>query len=73
MVDVLTREIVAATVPRRKGGPKWPGWASQRNDAADYARLAAVLGPRLHPVRPAGRPALHISGQIPLFPGTRTP
>jgi len=52
-------------------GPRWSGWGNDRNDAAVYGRLASLLGPRLHPVRPLGRKARRIKGQIPLFPSER--
>jgi hypothetical protein len=48
---------------------RFPGWGKGRNDAADYAKLASLLGPRLLPVTPDGRKALHIPGQIPLWAG----
>jgi hypothetical protein len=47
----------------------FPGWANARNDVAAYQRLAKTLGPRLLPVRPAGRKPLHVPGQISLWAG----
>jgi hypothetical protein len=49
--------------------PRWPDWGWNRSDRRDYARLASMLGPRLLPVRPVGRKAPHVKGQLALWAG----
>jgi hypothetical protein len=61
----------AAPALVRRRERRFPGWANARNDAAEYARLAVTLGPRLHPVRPpGGRKPRHVRGQLKLWGGS---
>jgi hypothetical protein len=48
---------------------RFANWGNARDDALDYGRLAQLLGPRLHPVRPVVRRPPHVAGQIPLWGG----
>jgi hypothetical protein len=47
--------------------PRYPNWGWNRNDAGDYAQLAAALRRGMRPVRPAGKPVPRIPGQLRLF------
>jgi hypothetical protein len=57
--------------PSLRVSSSWGGWGRNRDDAADYGRLAARFKGGMQPVSPDKPKAFHIPGQIPLFDGNR--
>jgi hypothetical protein len=65
MASVAERRRAAAGLER--GHRLWRGWGNDRDDARDYARLAARMKIGMQPVRPLERPVPRVPGQLRLF------